>query len=101
LAALRLKRIYGAMEFEWDDAKHARTLRERGLGFDDAARIFDGPVVIRQDRRRDYGETRFQAVGETEGDVLHVVFTWRGAIMRIISVRRANRKEVRLWRLRG
>jgi uncharacterized DUF497 family protein len=36
------------MEFEWDEAKHARTLRERGIGFDDAARIFARPVLIWQ-----------------------------------------------------
>ena len=86
------------MEFEWDEPKHARTLRERGIGFDDAARIFAGPVLIWQDTRRDYGEDRFRAVGETDGDILHVAFTWRGSIMRIISVRRASRTEAQLWR---
>lgn len=85
------------MEFEWDRAKHARTLRERGLGFDDAARIFAGPVLIWEDARRDYGEVRLRAVGETEGDILHVAFTWRGSVLRIISARRASRKEAQLW----
>lgn len=89
------------MEFEWDEAKHAKTLRERGIGFDDGARIFAGPVAIWQDTRRSYGELRFRAVGKSEGDILHVVFTWRGERMRIISVRRANQKEVRAWQSRG
>jgi len=88
------------MEFEWDDAKHAKTLRDRSVGFDDGARIFEGPVVIWQDTRREYGEDRFRAVGESQGDVLHVVFTRRSAAVRIISVRRANRKEIEIWRLR-
>jgi uncharacterized protein len=86
------------MQFEWNDSKHAKTLRERGIGFDDGARIFGGRVVIWQDTRRDYGEERFRAVGETEGVVLHVVYTLRGEIVRIISVRRANRKEAFAWR---
>jgi uncharacterized protein len=86
------------MEFEWDAAKHSRNLRERGIGFDDGARIFEGRVLIWEDQRRDYGEERFRAVGETAGDVLHVAFTWRSGVMRIISVRRANRKETELWR---
>lgn len=86
------------MEFEWDEAKHTKNLHERGIGFDDGARIFDGPVLIWQDTRRKYGENRFRAVGESEGDILHVVFTWRGARMRIISVRQANRKESKTWR---
>jgi uncharacterized DUF497 family protein len=49
--------------------------------------------LISEDSRREYGETRFRAVGETGGDILHVAFTWRGTAMRIISVRRASRKE--------
>ena len=88
------------VEFEWDDAKHAKNLRERGIGFDDGARIFDGPVLIWQDTRRKYGENRFRAVGQSEGDILHVVFTWRRDRMRLISVRKANRKESRTWRSR-
>src|SRR6202035_3273077 len=79
------------MEFEWDDAKHAKTLRDRSVGFDDGARIFEGPVVIWQDARREYSEDRFRAVGESQGDVLYVVFTRRSAAVRIISVRQANR----------
>jgi len=77
--------------------KHAKTLHVRGIGFDDGPRIFMRPVPIWEDTRRDYGEDRFRAVGEIDGDILHVVFTWRGDVVRIISVRRASRKEVQLW----
>jgi uncharacterized DUF497 family protein len=66
------------MEFEWDQAKHALTVQERGIGFDSASRIFQGRVVMWKDDRHDYGEARFRAVGEMEGAILHVVFTWRG-----------------------
>ena len=90
--------VRSKMEFEWDAAKHATTLGERGIGFDDAAQIFVRPVLIWQDSRRDYVEDRFRAVGETDGDILHVAFTWRGDVMRIISARRANGREVQLWR---
>jgi len=83
------------MEFEWDRAKHDKTLR--GIGFDDGARIFARPVLIWEDTRRDYGEARFRAVGETDGDILHVAFTWRGNVVRIISMRRASRKEAQPW----
>jgi uncharacterized DUF497 family protein len=71
-----------------------------GIGFDDGARIFEGPALIWQDIRRDYGEDCFRAVGETAGDILHVAFTWRGDAVRIISVRRVTRKETELWRSR-
>ncbi|HVH73741.1 MAG TPA: BrnT family toxin [Stellaceae bacterium] len=86
------------MEFEWDEQKHAKTLRERGIGFDDGARIFLGRVLVWQDARRDYGEDRFRAIGESLGEILHVAFTWRGRVMRIVSVRKASRREVELWR---
>jgi uncharacterized protein len=85
------------MEFEWDEAKHAKTLRERGVGFDDGARIFARPVLIWEDTRRDYCNDRSRPVGETDGDVLHVAFTWLGDVLRIISVRRPSRKEAQLW----
>jgi uncharacterized DUF497 family protein len=68
------------VEFEWDEAKHAKMLRDRGIGFDDGARIFAGPVLIWEDARRECGEDRFRAVGETDGNILYVVF--RGAGMR-------------------
>jgi uncharacterized DUF497 family protein len=89
------------VEYGWDDAKHARNLRERGIGFDDGALIFEGPVVEWIDDRRDYGEVRIRAVGWSDGDVLHVVYTQRGEVRRIISVRLASRKERQKWRSRA
>lgn len=86
------------MDFEWDDAKSARNFRERGLCFDDAAMIFLGPTVEIVDERRPYGETRVKAIGVVEGEFLVVVFTDRREARRIISARKANRKERELWR---
>ena len=85
------------MLFEWDEGKSRRTLAARGFGFDYAARIFSGPTLEKQDNRRDYGEVRMQAIGETGGDVLFVIYTDRGDVRHIISARLANRKERRLW----
>ena len=72
------------MEFEWDDAKHEATVRERGFGFDVAARIFDDRVVEWLDDRFDYSEIRLCALGRVAGVVLHVVYTQRGDVYRII-----------------
>ena len=88
------------MEFDWDDAKHERNIRERGFGFDYAALIFLGPVLERMDNRRDYGEARFQAIGDTGSDILFVVYTLREGAVRILSARPANRKERLAWRER-
>jgi len=81
------------MIFEWDEAKSARNARERGLPFEIAAALFDGPVLESPDGRRDYGEARVKAVGMVNRVVMVCVYTDRGDVRRIISLRVANRKE--------
>ena len=85
------------LDFEWDEAKSEFTRRARGFGFDLAARVFAGPTLQFRDRRLDYGEARTLAIGAVEGIVLAVVYTDRDGRRRIISARRANRGERRLW----
>lgn len=77
--------------------KDERNRRERGFGFDFAALIFEGETIEWPDDRRDYGEARVRAIGEVDGLVLHVVFTDRGDVRRIISARLATRKERDRW----
>ncbi len=85
------------MEFEWDEAKHERNLALRGIGFDHGAMIFEGRVVERLDDRQNYGEVRIRAVGVCGTQILHVVYTDRDEVRRIISVRSANRQERAAW----
>jgi len=85
------------MKFEWDPAKSAATERRRGIGFDRAAEIFTGRMIQWTDDRKDYGEQRVRAVGESAGELLHVVYTRRGEVIRVISARRANRREREQW----
>jgi uncharacterized DUF497 family protein len=85
------------VEFGWDPAKSERTRRERGFGFDYAARIFAGPTVEVVDRRRDYGEARIRAIGEIDGRVYVVVYTDRPSLRWIISAWKASGKDVRTW----
>ena len=82
------------MRFAYDPQKNAWNVRERGLPFEDAA-LLDWPTAaIRQDRRRDYGEDRFQAlVDGTDDKPYVVVFTLRGETFWIISFRRAHDRE--------
>ena len=86
------------MEFAWDHAKHERTRRERGFGFDYAARIFARPTVEAVDRRHDYGEERIRAIGEIDGRVYVVIYTDRSGTRWIISAWKASGKDVRTWR---
>jgi len=65
------------MAFEWDPAKNAANLAKHRVGFDDAVRIFSGPMLEKVDMRRDYGEQRRAVVGVARGLELFVVYTWR------------------------
>lgn len=85
------------MDFEWDAAKSRRNAQDRGFGFDAAALIFEGPVIEWCDVRDTWGEPRVVAVGSVGGVVLAVVYTNRGDARRIISARRARKKETELW----
>jgi uncharacterized protein len=78
------------MAFEWDAAKNTANFAKYGIDFRDAVRIFEGPVLEKVDRQRDYGEERIAAVGVAMGLELYVVYTIRGDKRRIISARRAN-----------
>ena len=85
------------MRFDWDRDKHEWNRSERGFGFDFAALIFGGDTIEWPDDRQDYGEVRVRAIGEADELVLHVVFTDRGDVRRIISARLASRKERDRW----
>lgn len=47
------------MRCEWDAEKSDANFEERGFDFAFATLIFAGPIVVVEDRRRDYGERRF------------------------------------------
>ena len=86
------------MEFEWDEAKSDACLEARGFDFAYAASAFADPNrMIRRDNRYGYGEDRFQLVGRIERRVFVVVFTPRTDAVRIVSARKANKREVRLY----
>jgi uncharacterized DUF497 family protein len=86
------------MDFEWDEGKNRRNLAKHGISFEEAARIFAGPVFREVDDRRTYGEVRLRAYGMVAGRLLCVVYTVRGGCVRIISARRASRVERRTYR---
>ena len=86
------------MDFSWDSAKRADTLRERGLDFADVGKAFDGPYVQQVDTRYDYGETRLVRTATVNGAVVIIVWTQRTHSLRIISMRKANAKEIARYR---
>jgi uncharacterized protein len=82
----------------FDPAKRARTLRERGLDFADAALVFAGVTATEVDGRHDYGETRYITAGWLLGRMVILVWTPRGATRRVISMRHAHADEQARWR---
>jgi uncharacterized DUF497 family protein len=86
------------MRIEYDASKSRRNIEQRGISFDSATELLDSDPLVIEDRRRDYRERRFIAYGWL-GDRLHVcVYTLRGDTYRIISLRRANRREIIAYR---
>ena len=86
------------MEISFDPAKREWTLRERGLDFLDAAKVFAGHTYEMEDLRYDYGEVRTITVGLLGGRMVIVVWTQRGMKRRIISMRKANGREQDYYR---
>jgi hypothetical protein len=84
------------MNFEWDEAKSEACFRERGFDFAYAVRtFFDPDRLVQADTRHSYGEERYQLLGKIEQRLFVVVYTPRHDTMRIISARKANRRELR------
>lgn len=73
--------------------KSLANAKTRGLPFEIAMALFDGPTLESPDRRRDYGERRIKAIARAAGQVPVWVYTDRSAGRRIISLRVADRRE--------
>lgn len=85
------------INYAWDEAKREATLAERGIDFADIRSFdWDSALVLR-DEREDYGETRYRAMGLIAGRLHVVVVTPREEVLRVISLRKANAREVKLW----
>ena len=82
------------MQIEFDTGKRDKTLLERGLDFARAAEVFAGVTVTIEDARRNYGEARFITVGVLDGRSVVLIWTPRGDARRIISMRKANEREI-------
>ena len=86
--------------YEWDEEKSERNLQKHGLSFEDAEIVFSGPCVTFVDDRFDYEETRLITLGILEGRVVVIVHAPRGENTRIISMRKANAREQRIYQKR-
>jgi hypothetical protein len=85
------------MRLNWDEAKRQKTLVERRLDFADATEVFEGITHTFEDTRQIYPERRFVTVGFLGGRLVVLVSTPRGNGAHIISMRKANAREQRLY----
>jgi uncharacterized protein len=88
------------VEISFDPAKRAIALSERGLDFADAGKVFDGPQISFEDVRFAYPEPRFATYGLLDGRMVAVIWTPTERGRRIISMRKANDREVARYRSR-
>ena len=85
------------MKFTWDEKKRRQNLEKHGIDFADAELIFSQPLLVKRDARRDYQEERWAALGTLKGMVVFVAYTMRDEDVRVISIRRANKKERQIY----
>jgi len=85
--------------FEWDDGNRDKSLKKHGVTDTEAEEVFaDTGRVIREDVEHSQTEARHYLIGKTEkGRILFVSFTIRRNLLRIISARPVNRKEINLY----
>jgi len=87
------------MDYEWDPNKAQRHREKHGIRFADAVVVLEDPfaITIRDDHA---DEERYITIGEDAfGEIVVVVYTYRGeTIIRIISARPATKRERRMYR---
>jgi uncharacterized DUF497 family protein len=85
------------MELEWNEAKRQVTREQRGLDFADLVKFDWDTAMVAPDMRQDYGESRSIAFGFVDLRLICLVYTMRENTLRIISMRKANSRERKIY----
>ena len=85
------------MQFEWDEDKRLINIKKHGIDFVDVPTIFEHDIVTVIDDRFEYSETRYQTLGILKSRVILVVHTESETVIRIISARKANKREEKTY----
>ena len=87
------------VNLEWDEKKSEANFKKHGFRFESAALLFSGLYITQKDTRKDYGEHRFLSMGTLgkNGRVVIVAYTPRAGKLRIISMRKANQREQKIF----
>jgi hypothetical protein len=82
--------------FEFDAAKSESNRTKHGIDFAEAQRLWNDPMLLEIPAKTE-DEPRFLVIGLIDGKHWSAVMTYRGANIRLISVRRARTEEVALY----
>lgn len=82
------------IHYEYDPKKLAANVASHKVWFHEADEFDWETAIIKQDDRHEYEETRFQALGLIGSRLYMMVFTFRETAVRIISLRKANKREI-------
>ena len=81
------------MKFSWNEAKRRSNLQKHNIDFMDAEYVFEGSTFTYEDDRFVYGEQRFVTLGLLQGIPVSIVHTETNEEIRIISFRKATKRE--------
>ena len=82
------------MDIDFDPAKNQSNIQQRGLSFERVAYFDFETALFSMDERFDYGEIRYRALGFIDGRLYALVFVETSEGIRVISFRKANKREV-------
>jgi uncharacterized protein len=92
------------MKYEWDKNKNQSNLTKHGISFEEVIGVFDDPKLLTfEDTRFEYGELRLISIGNTplltqeKTIIVVVIHTERNQAIRLISARKANEGEKKLY----
>ena len=80
------------MDFDWDEDKNTRNIAKHKVGFDKAKEVFEDKNRLDVESPQK-NEMRYLTIGKIVNLVYAVVYTFRNTVIRIISARRASKKE--------
>ena len=85
------------MLYEWDEQKRAANKARHRVDFLVVVDFDWDSALVAPDDRYDYGEERFVSIGPIKGRLHVLIFTRRDAAVRVISLRKANEREVKQY----
>lgn len=82
------------LDIEYDERKNASNIEKHGVSFPMAKLFAINSIIVTKDQRRYVNETRHVLIGRIMGRLHVMIFTLRNDRIRVISLRKANKREV-------